>query len=113
MDTPRFLPAERVRAGNVGGGYLLLQSIDGQEVGTLLGFVIEPGSPRIRSLVVESAGGAREVPLEPVQFDPLSGSLRLMASTADADLRGVAFALGSLPLVADEDLWVPIFHTAA
>jgi hypothetical protein len=113
MDTPRFLPADRVRAGNVPLGFISLRTTDGRDLGTLLGFVVEPATPRIRSFVVEAAGRSREVPMGPVQFDSWSQSLRIVAPTSDRDLLGTEFAPGSLPVVSDEDLWVPVFHTAA
>jgi hypothetical protein len=92
---------------------MCLRTTDGREVGRLLGFVIEPGLPRIRSLVVDSAGSAREVPMDAVRFDPSSLSLRIVSPTADADQCGVAFAPGTLPEISDEDLWIPIIHSAA
>ena len=113
MDNARYLPASRVRAGSHGIGSLSLVAIDGRDLGKLLGFVIEPGSPRIRSLVVEAAGMQREVPMGPLQFDPASKSLRIVAPSGDVDPGSVAFSPGSIPVIADEDLWVPFFHTAA
>jgi len=44
-----------------------------------------------------------------VQFDPQSRSLRLVQS----DVAVSEFATDSIPVVADDDLWIPFFHTPA
>jgi hypothetical protein len=117
METPRYLPASRVREsgqrhGGQGAG-LSLRTLDGQDVGVVQGFVLEPRSARIRSLVIETGAGQRELPIAPLQYDPKARVLRIMSPTSEADIEGVDFAPGSLPVVSDDDLWVPIFHTAA
>ena len=113
METPRFLPANRVRKGGSHQATLSLRTLDGHKVGVIQGFVIEPGAPRIRSLVVDTGTEQRELPITPLQYDPKTSVLRFMSPTSEADLRGVDFAPGSLPVVTDDDLWVPIFHSAA
>jgi len=113
MDTPRYLPANRVRESGLRREGLSLRTLDGQNVGVVQGFVLEPGTPRIRSLVIDTDAGQRELPISPLQYDSKARVLRIMSPTSEADLRGVDFAPGSLPVVSDDDLWVPIFHTAA
>jgi hypothetical protein len=114
METPRFLPASRVQDGGQPRESLSLRTLDGYDVGVIRGFVIEPGSARIRSLVVDTGGGAqRELAISPLQYDPTARVLRIMSPTADVDLRGVDFTPDSIPEISDEDLWVPVFHSAA
>lgn len=113
METPRFLPASRVQDGGQPQESLSLRTLDGYDVGVVRGFVIEPGSARIRSLVVDTGGAQRELAISPLQYDPNARVLRIMSPTADVDLRGVDFAPDSIPVISDDDLWVPVFHSAA
>jgi hypothetical protein len=113
METPRYLPASRVRESGQRVESLSLRTLDGEKVGVIQGFVLEPDTPRIRSLVIDTAAGQRELPIAPLQYDAKARVLRIMSPTCEADLQGVDFAPGSLPVVSDDDLWVPIFHTAA
>jgi hypothetical protein len=109
METLRYLPASRVRAGSLGIESITVRTTDGQAIGTLVGLLVEPGSQRIRSLIVESAEGQREVEMVPVQFDSESASLRIMSP----DMCAHDFCEGSVPTISDEDLWVPLFRSAA
>jgi hypothetical protein len=111
MDTARYVPANRVMAGGAQAESLMVRGADGRALGTLVGLVIEPDSPRIRSLVVESAGAQREVPISPIQFDPESRTLQIVASDVEAPV--AEFSADSIPVVSEDDLWVPLFHHAA
>jgi hypothetical protein len=109
MDHARYLPASRVKAGGFRLGRLSVRRRSGQEIGKLLGFVVEMSSHQIWGLVVESGESKLVIPMAPMQFDPQSRSLRLVQPEA-----GVAeYATDSIPTVADEDLWIPFFHTPA
>ena len=69
METPRYLPANRVRqSGLRPEGLLSLRTLDGQKVGVVQGFVLEPGTSRIRSLVIDTGTGQRELPISPLQY---------------------------------------------
>lgn len=111
MDTARYIPANRVTAGGAQAESLMVRGADGRVLGMLVGLVIEPDAPRIRSLVVESAGTQREVPMAPVQYDPKSRTLQIVASDLEAPVS--EFAVDSIPIVSEEDLWVPLFNHAA
>lgn len=111
MDTARYVPANRVVAGGEQAEALIVRAADGHALGTLVGLVIEPDSPRIRSLIVESAGTQRAVPMSPVQFDPASRTLQVVATDLESPV--VEFSADSIPVVSEEDLWVPLFHHAA
>jgi hypothetical protein len=111
METARYLPASRVKAGSLRLGRLTVRSTDGRELGKLMGFVIERGDYRIRSLVVESVDAQVEVPMGPLQFDAAARSLRLIG--ASTTLHTTPFLADRLPVMEDDDLWVPFFHTAA
>ena len=109
MEHPRYLPASRVKAGGLRLGRLTVHKRSGQELGKLLGFVVEMSSHQIWGLVVESGESTFVIPMAPMQFDPQSRSLRLVQS----DVPVSEFATDSIPVVADEDLWIPFFHTPA
>jgi hypothetical protein len=108
--SPRFLPASRVKAGSYRLGRLSVRTNDGCEVGKLLGFVIDAATHRLCSLVIERNQRQLEVPMVPLQFDPSGRALRLLA---DESPEGHPFNLGSLPHISVEDLWIPMFHSAA
>lgn len=78
MESARYLPAHRVKAGRLRLGRLSVRSADDREIGKLLGFVIEPRTPRIRGIVIERGDAQLEVPMRPLQFDARSRSLRLV-----------------------------------
>jgi hypothetical protein len=90
---------------------LTVRSSDGRELGKLVGFVIERGAYRIRSLVVESVDAQVEVPMGPLQFDAPARSLRLIGGAVP--VHTTPFLADCLPVMEDDDLWVPFFHTAA
>jgi len=107
MDNPRYLPAECVKAGTVGLCRLSVRARSGHEIGKLVGFVID--AHHIRSLVVQSGASTLEIPMGFVQFDSFTRSLRLHSE----DVEGKAFAADSVPQISADDLWVPLFHSAA
>jgi hypothetical protein len=104
-----YLPASRVKAGSLRLGRLSVRTSDDHEIGKLLGFIVESGTHRIQSLVVEAPDAHVAVSMGPVQFDAASRALRLVESDAYA----VRFSADSLPTMPEDDLWVPIFHSAA
>ena len=113
METPRYLPANRVRQNGLRPDGLSLRTLDGEKVGVIQGFVLEPGTPRIRRLVIDTGTGQRELPIFAAPVRSKARVLRIMSPTSEADLRGVDFAPGFLPVVSDDELSLPIFHTAA
>jgi PRC-barrel domain len=109
MEHARYLPAGRVKAGGLRLGRLSVRTRTGQEIGKLLGFVVEMGAHQIWGLVVQSGESQLAIPMGPMQLDPLSRSLRLVQT----DVPVARFVPDSVPTVADEDLWVPLFDSAA
>jgi len=108
MDNPRYLPANHVEAGKFPVGQLSVRTSDDREIGKLAGFVISEN--RIKSLVVEGKDSKVEVPMTAVQFDADSRALRLVEPGSE-HLR--TFSPASVPQVEPDDLWIPVFHTAA
>lgn len=108
--SPRYLPATRVKADGLRLGRLSVRTSDDQEIGKLLGFVIDPLAHRICSIVVERQDSPFEVGMVPFQFDPGTRSMRLVQS---GDVHGRPFSPDDIPHVNVEDLWVPLFHSAA
>jgi len=88
--------------------------MDDQELGKLLGFVVDPRSRHICSLVLEvvDAAGSQQVALTmvPLCFDAESHALRM--TEADVPLM-MAFQPESISHIDEDDLWIPLFHTAA
>jgi hypothetical protein len=95
METARYLPASRVKAGSLRLGRLTVRSSDGRELGKLVGFVVEQV----------------EVPMGPLQFDAAARSLLLIGASTPPHT--TPFLADRLPVMEDDDLWVPFFHTAA
>jgi hypothetical protein len=110
MNMGRYLPASRVQAGSCRLDDMCVKANDGRELGRLIGFVVDPGAHRIRSLVVESDARQLEVPMGPLQLDPRAQSLQMVDCPADAP---TAFSLENTPVIEDAELWVPVFHSAA
>ena len=110
MDTGRYLPAARVHAGSLPLRDLSVRANDGRELGKLAGFVIDPSSHCIRSLVLQADSAQLEVPMGHIQLDSQGESLRLVDVSADALKE---FTAGIVPVVEETDLWVPVFHSAA
>ena len=108
--TARYLPASRVKAGSLKLGRLSVRTSDNREIGKLVGFLIDPEAHRICSLIVESEATQVEVGMSPLQFDPESRSIRMIDSSS---LVRKPFSSDSVPHVSVEDLWVPLFHSAA
>lgn len=105
----RYLPASRVQAGSLRLSDMSVRAHDGRDLGKLVGFVVDSGAHRIRSLVVDSGSTQLEVPMGPIQLDPLGLSLKLVENGGDATI----FSAAACPPVEDADLWVPVFHSAA
>jgi hypothetical protein len=112
MPTARYLPAHRAKAGSLRLGRLSLRTSDDREIGKLLGFVIEPQATRIRGFVVESDNGQVEVPMRPVQLDPHSRSLRIVEGGLSA-VNASRFSLDAVPEIDEDDLWIPLYGSAA
>jgi len=106
----RFLPANRVKAGSLKLGRLSVRTSDNDEIGKLVGFLIDPAAHKICSLIIESNSEQLELRMSPLQFDPESRSIRIIDSTR---VEGRPFSEDSVPHVTVEDLWVPMFHSAA
>jgi hypothetical protein len=106
----RYLPATRVKADGLRLGRLSVRTSDDQEIGKLLGFVIDANAHRISSIVVERQDSSFEVGMAPFQFDSVTRSMRLIQS---GDVQGRPFSPDDIPHVNVEDLWVPLFHSAA
>jgi hypothetical protein len=114
MSDARYLPAGHTRVRNLPLGRLSVRTADDREVGTLLGFVIDAERRHISGLVMEVAidGGSQQVAssLVPLRFDAGACALVLV----DADIpRLSAFEPDSLAEIDEDDLWVPLIHTAA
>jgi sporulation protein YlmC with PRC-barrel domain len=109
MERPRYLPANRAKAGSLRLGRLSVRTSNGTEVGKLTGFVIDTGNYRIRSLIVECGECQLELPMAPLQLDVSSQSLIVESD----EVKGTAFSAESVPHVDVADLWVPLIHSAA
>jgi hypothetical protein len=112
MESARYLPAHKVKAGSLRLGRVSVRTRDDREIGKLTGFVIEPQTTRIRSLVVESDDVQFELPMRPLQFDPLSRALRLVDDGTSA-ANASRFSPESVPEIEENDLWIPLFNSAA
>ena len=112
MESPRYLPAHKVKAGSLRLGRLSVRSADDREIGKLLGFVIEPRTTRIRGIVIERDDAQLEVPMRPVQFDARSRSLRLVEE-GQSPVATSHFSPTAIPEIDENDLWVPLYGSAA
>lgn len=114
MSHPRYLPAIRTKARSLRLGRLSVRTLDDREIGKLLGFVIDPQDHHICSLVmevVEAAGSQQvELPMVPLRFDADSHALRMVDPDAP---RTMAFCAESVSQIEEDDLWIPLFHSAA
>lgn len=114
MSHPKYLPALRTEARDFRLARLSVRASDDRELGTLVGFVIDPQGQQISSLVLEVADGTGSqqvaVPMVPLCLDAERRALRLLHSGA---LPTMAFRPGSVSQVEEDDLWIPFIHTAA
>jgi hypothetical protein len=114
MTHPKYLPALRTEARNLGLARLSVRAADDREVGKLLGFVIDPQAQQISSLVLEVADGTGSqqvaVPMVPLCLDAESHALRLIHT---GTLPAIAFRPDSVSQLDEDDFWVPLIHTAA
>lgn len=108
--SPRFLPASRVKAGSFRLGRMAVRTSDGCEVGKLLGFVIDAATHQLCSLVLERDECQFEVPMAPLQFDLNGRALRLV-NGGRPEVRPIETS--TLTQITVEDLWIPMFTTAA
>jgi len=76
MGRSRYLPANLVKAGSLRLGRVSVRTSDDQEIGKLLGFMID--AHRIRSLVVESDEAQIELPMTSMRLDAAARSLRIV-----------------------------------
>lgn len=113
MTVPQYLPAIRTEIRNVPLGPLSVRSSGNRELGTLMGFLIDPQDRHVRSLVMEvvSAAGSQqvEVPM-PICFDADSHALRMIGPDVSSMSN---FRPESASPIEEDDLWIPITHTAA
>jgi hypothetical protein len=114
MSHPKYLPAFFTEARNLRMVRLSVRASDDRELGKLLGFVIDPQAQQISSLVLEVADGTGSqqvaMPMVPLCLDAESHALRLVHTGA---LPTTAFRPESVSLVENDDLWIPLIHTAA
>ena len=114
MSAPRYLPAIRTKVRSLRLGRLSVRSCDGRELGKLTGFIIDPKGTHVRSLVIEVAIGQGpqqlELPLVPVCLDADAHALRLIEPDIPSML---TFRPESVAVVDEDDLWIPLVHTAA
>jgi hypothetical protein len=106
----RYLPADRVLTEGIEFGSLSVRTRGDREIGKLLGFVIDTSARRVRSLIVDSAGGQLEGPIGSAQLDAESRTLRYVSGDDPGWSR---FSKDTIAQIAEEDLWVPFFPTAA
>lgn len=113
MTVPQYLPATRTKVRSLCLGALSLRTSGDRELGTLLGFLIDPRGGHVCGLVlgvVTDAGTQQvELPMVPVCFDADAHALRLLEPGIPSM---TAFQPGSVPPIKEDDLWIP-FHTAA
>ena len=114
MNQSRYLPAIHTKARSLRLGRLSVRTLDDQELGKLVGFVVDPQSQHIRSLVMDvvDASGTQQVelPMVPFRLDAESHALRMVEPHASLVS---AFRAGSVAEIDEDDLWIPIIHTAA
>ena len=114
MSETRYLSAIHTEVQSLPLGRLSIRTRDDHELGKLLGFVIDPQSRHISGLVLEviGAAGSQQMtsPLVPMRFDADARALRFVEAGTP---RLTEFLPESVSPVEEEDLWVPLVHTAA
>ena len=114
MSHPKYLPALRTEARNLGLARLSVRAADDRELGKLVGFVIDPRAQTISSIVLEVADetGSQQVavPMVPLRLDAERQALRLIHS---GTLPSMSFRAESVAQVEEDDLWIPFIHSAA
>ena len=114
MSVPRYIPATRTKVSSLRLGRLSVRSSDDRELGKLAGFVVDQQGRHLCSLVMEVVGAAGsqqvELPMVLVCFDAESHALRLVDPGVPAT---IAFRPESVAEVEEDDLWIPIVHSAA
>ena len=114
MSVPSYLPAARTKVRSLGLGCVSVRNSDGSELGKLAGFVVDQQGRHLCSLVMDVVGAAGsqqvELPMVPVSFDAESQALRLVQAGVPVMM---AFRHESVAEVAEDDLWIPIVHSAA
>ena len=109
MEKRRYLPAERVFIDGFSFSRLTVRTTDDRIVGRLLGFVVDPPTRRVRSLVVEAGIAQLEIPLGSTQLDATSLALRIGGDSP----WWREFHGETIPQFGDDDLLEVLFHTAA
>ena len=114
MSIPSYLPAARTKVRSLGLGCVSVRNSDGSELGKLAGFVVDKQGGHLCSLVMDVVGAAGsqqvELPMVPVSFDAESQALRLVQAGVPVM---IAFRHESVSEVDEDDLWLPIVHSAA
>ena len=114
MSHPKYLPALRTEARDLGLARLSVRAADDRELGKLVGFVIDSRAQTISSLVLEVADGTGSqqvaVPMAPLRLDTERQALRLIHS---GTLPAMSFRPESVAQVEENDLWIPFIHSAA
>jgi hypothetical protein len=114
MTIPRYLPAIRTEVRSLRLGPLSVRTSADCELGTLMGFLVDPGARNVCSLVMEvvTAQGSQqmELPMVPICFDADSHALRIVEPDVPSM---ITFQPESASAIEEDDLWIPLFHTAA
>lgn len=114
MTVPCYLPALRAKVRSLRLGRSSVRTSDDLEIGELVGFLIDPRGRQVCSLVVEVVNETGlqqvELPMVPVCFDAVSHALRMIEPGVPSM---VAFRPESVAPVEEDDLWIPLFHSAA
>ena len=114
MTVPRYLPAIRTKVRSLRLGPLSVRTSGDCELGKLMGFLIDPRGRHVCSLVMEvvTAAGSQQVelPMVPICFDADSHALRMIEHDVPSM---IAFRPESVAPIDEDDLWIPIFHSAA
>ena len=115
MTVPRYLPAIRTKVRS-----LRLGRVERAHARTTAswaswwGFVIDPQDRHVRSLVmdvVDAAGSQQvELPMVPICFDADSHALRMIGPDVPSMSN---FRPESASPIDEDELWIPIIHTAA
>ena len=113
MSHPKYLPALHTEARDLSLARLSVRAADDRELGKLVGFVIDSRAQTISSLVLEVADGTGQqvaVPMAPLRLDTERQALRLIHS---GTLPAMSFRPESVEQVEENDLWIPLIHSAA
>jgi hypothetical protein len=109
-DALRYIPAKSVRLGRTPIPRLAVRNDSQQELGKLDGFVVEPGSRKLRYAVVQPKGlfeKPRLVTLDGARLDSTNDGSLLIEEEAIKSCE--PFDAGRYPRFSDEDLLTAVF----